>query len=422
MFTDWQEGMKELQTLTPSDDRYQELTEQLEFLKSRLLEAMFLREIPFPWANGGMAIDISTGKCAGAVMNAGGIGVTTGTLCGPNQSQETINNSEIKFDERVNIVQNANKTEAVRQVEIAREKSPFGILGVNVMHALPDFEAVVRAICDTKKIDILYVGAGIPKNLPKIMADYPDVKFITIVSEENLPKFMEKIGKKEGSREADGYYFEISKFAGGHKGRQDENRSPKEILEQIRLVIGEEKPVLMGGGVMYGSDILEAFKSGIDGVIMGLRTLLTQKSNAPDEILKEFYLDPEKTKTATVRTSPTGLTSCINIANQEEFDAERKNIEKYIRSRCVSCINHKRCQFFTKKNPESYCIGHHLSAFSRGARWSLMFASNRLEEILTDSLYTKNGERYIPTIPELVAYIQKTVEHGTTWNPEKKGA
>jgi len=105
-----------------------------------------------PLIQGGMAVGVSLDNLASAVANEGGIGVigTAGIGMvmggkGKNFRQENIEGLK-------------------KVIRKAREKTK-GILGVNIMVALTNYEdMVVTAI--KEKIDVIISGAGLPLDLP----------------------------------------------------------------------------------------------------------------------------------------------------------------------------------------------------------------------------------------------------------------
>jgi NAD(P)H-dependent flavin oxidoreductase YrpB (nitropropane dioxygenase family) len=105
-----------------------------------------------PIIQGGMAVGISLSGLASAVANEGGIGVIAATGIGmlePDFSKH--------FKE-------ANKRALRSEIQKAREMTT-GIIGVNVMVALSDFDDLVRVAVD-EGADVVFLGAGLPLRIP----------------------------------------------------------------------------------------------------------------------------------------------------------------------------------------------------------------------------------------------------------------
>src|SRR3990170_6383348 len=105
-----------------------------------------------PIIQGGMAVGISLSGLASAVANEGGIGVIAATGIGM-----------LEPDFNKNFIE-ANKRALRREIQKAREMTT-GIIGVNVMVALSDFDDLVRVALD-EGADAVFLGAGLPLRIP----------------------------------------------------------------------------------------------------------------------------------------------------------------------------------------------------------------------------------------------------------------
>ena len=110
-----------------------------------------------PIVQGGMGVGISLSGLASAVANQGGIGVIAGAMIGMKEPDVASNPLE------------DNLSALRREIEKAREATQ-GIIGVNIMVALPTFAEMVRTSIEAKA-DVLFSGAGLPMDLPKIFYD-----------------------------------------------------------------------------------------------------------------------------------------------------------------------------------------------------------------------------------------------------------
>ena len=160
-----------------------------------------------PIVQGGMGVGISLSGLASAVANEGGIGVLSAVGLGALKG---------KIDKNVEL-------EALRE-EIRKAKSMTnGVLGLNVMVALTNFDEMVTAALE-EKIDILFFGAGLPLKMPSIMDSEfmktTKTKFAVIVSSARAVNVIFKTWAKKFSAIPDAVVVEGPK-AGGHLGFQD---------------------------------------------------------------------------------------------------------------------------------------------------------------------------------------------------------
>lgn len=105
--------------------------------------------VPVPIIQGGMGVGVSMGGLASAVARAGGIGVIASVLIGM-----------IKADFHKG-PQGATFRALKEQIHLAKEAVPNGIIGVNIMVALNDYEEIAR-IAAKAGADLIISGAGLP--------------------------------------------------------------------------------------------------------------------------------------------------------------------------------------------------------------------------------------------------------------------
>lgn len=115
-----------------------------------------------PIVQGGMGVGVSLSRLASAVAQEGGIGVVAGAMIGMKEPDIAQNPVE------------ANKRALRNELRKAREATQ-GIIGVNVMVALTTFTDLVRTAIE-EKADVVFSGAGLPLELPKILRDMCDEK------------------------------------------------------------------------------------------------------------------------------------------------------------------------------------------------------------------------------------------------------
>ena len=119
-----------------------------------------------PIIQGGMAIRLSMSRLAAAVANEGGIGLIAA--------------SGLPLDE------------LRREIRIAKELSPNGIIGINAMVAASGFADLVRTAID-EGIDLVVAGAGFSRDMFALGQD-SGTPIVPIVSTAKLAKISEKLG------------------------------------------------------------------------------------------------------------------------------------------------------------------------------------------------------------------------------------
>jgi nitronate monooxygenase len=259
-----------------------------------------------PIIQGGMGVGISLSGLASAVANAGGIGVISSVGLGMlnNRSQQTY-----KED---------NKLALRREIRKAR-KLTDGIIGLNIMVATSDFSDMVRIALE-EKIDILFLGAGLPLKLPAGITAVDimkaNTKIVPIISSERAANLIFKTWDKHFSYIPDAVVVE-GPLAGGHLGFKPEQiNNPEYSLENIiptvcsALEKYEEKykkkiPVIAAGGVYTGADINKFLNLGASGVQMGTRFVATKECDA-DIKFKKQYINCKKEDIVIIQ-SPVGM-------------------------------------------------------------------------------------------------------------------
>ncbi len=378
--------------------------------KSDLIQAIQGGEV-IPLQIMGMGMDFTSQELVAASLEKGIIASLSGAIPGYNLVRDSLKDIP-SIKKRIELSHNQNEAELLSKVDYVRERHPNKILGVNLMKALSDYKSLVHALGKSGKVDILYVGAGIPSDLPVLMKEYPHMHYVPIVSSARVAAMI----MKKANREIDGrsvgnikplaFQFENPLKAGGHLGDNlDAILEGQEIdLARLREEIAHVAPgipVIYTGGVSYRGDIDIAHDAGYEGVGIGTRGLITQESGMPNHILEHSYLNPD-VPLKTALSSPAGLPS--RYLEGEDFV---RSVAAQERDRlvalCVSCIGHKNCGFV--KGKTDYCIADLLSAARRGEEGGMLFTGSELLVIRGDYLYTREGRIYIPTISEMIDFI-----------------
>lgn len=255
-----------------------------------------------PIVQGGMGVGISLSGLASAVANAGGVGVISSAGLGVIYNEYSKNFNEASI---------YGLREELRKARQATK----GVIGVNIMVALTNFADMVRTSIE-EKADIIFSGAGLPLNLPSFLKEGSTTKLAPIVSSARALKLICRRWIGEYGYVPDAVVVEGPK-AGGHLGYSDEQLddpaySLETILPDVVNVarqIGAEHnrhiPVIAGGGVYTGEDILKMMVLGADAVQMGTRFVTTDECDA-SLAFKRSYIDAVEEDIEIIQ-SPVGM-------------------------------------------------------------------------------------------------------------------
>lgn len=295
-----------------------------------------------PIVQGGMGVGISRSKLAGAVANCGGVGVISGVQIGFDEPDFETNTME------------ANYRALRKHIRKAREISPKGIIGVNLMVALNNYDELAKAAVE-EGADLIVSGAGLPIALPKFV-EGSNVKIAPIVSSAKAAAVMCKMWDRRYKRIPDLVVVEGPE-AGGHLGfslEQLEHIEEQPLSDILKSVIEAVKPyenkynkkipVICGGGIYEGSDIAEYIKMGAAGVQIATRFIATEECDAHINYKKAF-INCRKEDIEIV-VSPVGMPG--RAMKNKFIDKIENNKEKI--TKCYNCL--KPCN--PKDTP--YCI------------------------------------------------------------------
>jgi len=263
-------------------------------------------EADIPIVQGGMGVGISLSGLASAVANAGGIGVIATAGIGMFEKDHFTNFKE------------ANKRALRKEIQKAKANTD-GIIGVNIMVAISDFDELVQCAVE-EGANMLFLGAGLPIKLPETLPldklGGLSTKFVPIVSSARAAKIIFRSWAKQFNHIPDAVVVE-GPLAGGHLGfKKEQIDNPDYALEKILPeVIAAIKPyeeqfnrnipVIAAGGIYTGADIHKFMQLGAQGVQMGTRFVATCECDASTE-LKKAYLNCKK-EDIVIIDSPVGL-------------------------------------------------------------------------------------------------------------------
>lgn len=258
--------------------------------------------IPVPIIQGGMGVGISLSKLAAAVANEGGVGVISCAGLG------------LIYKDRAMDYLQANIEGLRQEIKKAREATK-GIIGVNIMAALTNFEDMVRTTI-AEKADIIFAGAGLPMNLPSFLKPDSVTKLVPIVSSGKAARLICSKWKQSYDYLPDAFVVEGPK-AGGHLGFkreqiEDEHYSLEQIVPDVvnAVKVFEEQynkkiPVIAAGGIYDGADMYAIMQLGASGVQLGSRFVTTEECDASD-IFKQQYIDASEDQMEIIQ-SPVGM-------------------------------------------------------------------------------------------------------------------
>lgn len=326
-----------------------------------------------PIIQGGMGIGVSGSSLASAVANEGGIGVISGVQIGYNEDNFETNNKD------------ANVMGLRKAIRKARELSPNGILGVNLLVAIKNYREMAKAAVE-EKINIIISGAGLPKDLPEIVKG-SNTKIAPIVSSGKAAQLIAKMWDRKFNYIPDLVIVEGPE-AGGHLGFSKEELTSgkkidlgeivKEVIESLKPFkekYEKDIPVIAAGGIFSGADIAKYIKLGAAGVQMGTKFVATHECDADIEY-KNAYINSKKEDIQLVK-SPVGLPGRA-IRNDLTKTIELENIPV---KKCYDCLT--PCE--VKTTP--YCISKALIDAVRGdTKNGLIFCGSnayKLEKIVS---------------------------------------
>ena len=251
-----------------------------------------------PIIQGGMGVRVSGARLAAAVANEGCAGVIASVGLG--KFEDTTGGRCIKLNE-----------DGLRnEIRKARELSD-GVIGVNVMVALSNYDSLVRVAVE-EKIDFIVSGAGLPLELPELVGD-ADIALIPIVSSARALRIICSRWKKSYNRMPDAVVVEGSR-AGGHLGFKHEElkdhstQSLESIVEEViklAKTFDSPIPVIAAGGVFDGKDIARFIALGASGVQMATRFVCTDECDVDDRF-KAAYVNSTEDD-ITIIHSPVGM-------------------------------------------------------------------------------------------------------------------
>jgi len=310
--------------------------------------------VPFPVIQGGMGVRISGHRLAGHVALNGGIGIVA--AAGLALSDEIYNGKNFFAADRHGLLEELRK---------AYEIAPDGVIGVNCMVAVNNYDDMVKAACEGGA-KLIISGAGLPMNLPGLTEDYPEVALVPIVSSVKAAELIARKWHKAYQRLPDAVVVEDPDTAGGHLGEKAENigngsydqySTVRGVKNYFRDAWKRDIPVIAAGGIWDRKDLQYALANGADGVQMGTRFVVTEECDA-DDAFKQAYLECTREDIGLIM-SPAGLPGRAIRKNIEQVRQRDVDLNVFCPSNCL-----KKCTY--KASRERFCIVHALDRAQRG--------------------------------------------------------
>ena len=305
-------------------------------------------EICPPIIQGGMGVRVSRANLAAAVANTGCAG--TIASAGLGQFQDFPGSEFVKVNEQ-----------ALRY-EIRKAKSlTSGIIGVNIMVALSDYDNLVKTAIE-ENVDLIISGAGLPLNLPEHL-NGRDIKLIPVVSSARTFQIICKRWKNRFNKLPDAVIVEGVR-AGGHLGYSYESitdnttNTLEQTIEEIIKIADHFTPgipVIAAGGIFDGDDIAHFLQLGASGVQMATRFVCTDECDAHNNF-KQAYINADA-EDMTIIKSPVGLPGRVINNSFVEKIKQGETMPFMCNYKCL-----KTCE--PKKAP--YCIAKVLANAAQG--------------------------------------------------------
>ena len=247
-----------------------------------------------PIVQGGMGVGVSAHRLTGSVARLGGVGTIASVdlrRLHPDLMERSARKSDLSGAALKDAVNAANLEALDREVRAAKILAGGqGMVAVNVMRAVSEYVAYVKQACQSG-VDAIVMGAGLPLDLPEMVADYPDVALIPILSDVRGISLLVKKWQRKG-RLPDAIIIEHPRFAGGHLGapRPEDIADPRFDFETVlpgAIAALEEMgidparvPLIPAGGINSFEKVQKMLALGAAAVQLGTPFAVTEEGDA----------------------------------------------------------------------------------------------------------------------------------------------
>lgn len=241
-----------------------------------------------PIVQGGMGIGVSAHRLASAVARQNAVG-TIASVDLRHHHPDLLEATHRCRDHH--LIDQANLTALDREIKAAKQGAEGrGLIAVNVMKAVREHPALVRQACESGA-DAIVMGAGLPLDLPEMVADFPQIALMPILSDARGVGIVLKKWLKKGRR-ADAIVIEHPAHAGGHLGAariaelHDSRFDFEQVLSQCHalfheLGLGTQAPrLIVAGGIDSHEKVRHWLGHGADAVQLGTAFAVCEEGDA----------------------------------------------------------------------------------------------------------------------------------------------
>lgn len=312
--------------------------------------------VEIPVIQGGMGISISNAELAGNVALNWGIGTLSSTALQKTPHNRVLLIKNIKAakakaggklsQEQIDAYLIETQIECIKnEIKKAKEIAQGNwAVFINIMVATSHYKEQVIAACEAG-VDGIVSGAGLPKNLPELTKDYPNVALVPILSNEKGVAILLKLREKSW-RLPDAIVLEDPSTAGGHLWaanveKVDDENSKLEtaipaVLELLKTKNLQNIPVIGAGGIADKKDMDKVLALWASGVQLGTRFLASKESGA-NQSFKEAIVQATQDSIKTYMSSAWLPARAL----KESWTFERiENVECKVRKCIENCLNH----------------------------------------------------------------------------------
>jgi nitronate monooxygenase len=264
-----------------------------------------------PIVQGGMGVGVSAHRLAGAVARENGVGTIASIDLRhhhPDLEEQTEHCRDREQIDQANLIALDREIKAAKQLA-----QGHGAIAVNVMKAVRQHPALVQQACESGA-DVLVMGAGLPLDLPEMVADFPKMGLVPILSESRGVAIVMKKWLKKG-RCPDAIVIEHPGHAGGHLGanKVEDLHAPRFEFDLVlndcqalftELGLGKDAPpLILAGGIDSHEKVRHWLGAGASAVQLGTAFAVTQEGDAHDEF-----------KRVLINATPANMVEFISVA------------------------------------------------------------------------------------------------------------
>lgn len=298
-----------------------------------------------PIVQGGMGVGVSAHRLASAVARAGAVG-TIASIDLRHHHPDLMD--EVKHCRDRDALNRLNLVALDREIRAARALADGrGLVAVNVMKAVDAHPAYVRQAC-ASGAQAIVMGAGLPLDLPELVAGYPDVALMPILSDARGVAIVLKKWARKG-RLPDALVIEHPRYAGGHLGAPNPADLDNarfdfagvlpaifQLFDTLGIARGQI-PVIVGGGINTHERMQAALALGAAAVQIGTPFAVTEEGDAHPNF-KRVLADarPEDIVTfMSVAGLPARAVNTPWLANYMKREARLQAVAKSDPGRCA---------------------------------------------------------------------------------------